>query len=81
MQQSKRIRAILVAGAAVVAAGTFATALGAEKASGGTAPIVSSSGMTVGTTVGATTTPPTVAPLVASPTVKASVPCGFSTGC
>jgi hypothetical protein len=84
MQQSTTMRAILVAGAAVVAAGTFAMALGDEKASGGTAPIVSSSGMTVGTTVGntaTTTTSPTVAPLVASPVVKATVPCGFTTGC
>ena len=41
MQQSIKMRAILVAGAALVAAGAFATALGEETASG-TAPTVSS---------------------------------------
>ena len=47
MQQPTKIRAILVAGAALVAAGAFATALGEETASG-TAPTVSSGKMTLG---------------------------------
>jgi hypothetical protein len=83
MQQSTKMRAILVAGAALVAAGTFATALGEEKASVGvgTVPILSSSQMTLGGTA-TTTTPPTVVPVaVASPTMKATVPCGFTKGC
>ena len=45
MQQSTKIRAILVAGAALVAAGAFATALGQEQASGGIAPVVSAGQM------------------------------------
>ena len=61
MQQSTKMRAILVAGAALVAAGAFATALGEETASGGTAPIVSSGKMTLGGTA-TTTTPPTAVP-------------------
>ena len=62
MQQSTKMRAILVAGAALVAAGAFATALGEETVSGGTAPIVSAVGnMTLGGTA-TTTTPPTAVP-------------------
>jgi len=81
MQQSTKMRAILVAGAALVAAGTFATALGEETASGGTAPIVSSGKMTLGDTA-TTTTPPTAVPIaIASPAQKATVPCGFTKGC
>ena len=78
MQQPTKIRAILVAGAALVAAGAFATALGEETASG-TAPTVSSVGkMTLGGTA-TTTTPPTAVPVsIASPTLKATVPCGFN---
>jgi hypothetical protein len=79
MQQSTKLRAILVAGAALVAAGAFATALGEETVNGGTAPIVSSGQMTLGSTA-TTTTPPTAVP-IASPTQKATVPCGFTTGC
>jgi len=79
MQQSTKIRAILVAGAALVAAGAFATALGQEQASGGIAPVVSAGQMTLGGTA-TTTTPPAVVP-IASPTLKATVPCGFTTGC
>ncbi len=80
MQQSTKMRAILVAGAALVAAGAFATALGQETESG-TAPIVSSGEITLGVTE-TTTTPPTVVPIaIASPTLKAAVPCGFTTGC
>jgi hypothetical protein len=77
MQQPTKIRAILVAGAALVAAGALATALGEETASG-TAPTVSSGKMTLGETA-TTTTPPTAVVLpIASPTVKAAVPCGFN---
>src|SRR5262245_4283441 len=82
MQQSTKMRAILVAGAALVAAGAagaFATALGEETTNGGTAPIVSVGKMTLGGTA-TTTTPPTAVP-IASPTLKASVPCGFTKGC
>ena len=76
MRQSTKMKAILVAGAALVAAGaTYATALGEETASGGTAPIVSSGQMTLGNTATTTTTPPAVP--VAAPTLKATVPCGF----
>ena len=83
MQQSTKMRAILVAGAALVAAGAFATALGEETTNGGTAPIVSVSvgKMTLGGTA-TTTTPPTAVPVaIASPAQKATVPCGFTTGC
>jgi hypothetical protein len=77
MQQPTKIRAILVAGAALVAAGAFATALGEETASG-TAPTVSSGKMTLGDTA-TTTTPPTAVLIpIASPTLKATVPCGFN---
>lgn len=82
MQQSTKMRAILVAGAALVAAGAFATALGEETANGGTPPIVSSGKMTLGNTAATTTTPPTAVPVpIASPTLKATVPCGFTSGC
>jgi hypothetical protein len=86
MQQPTKIRALLVAGAALVAAGAFATALGEETASG-TAPTVSSGKMTLGDmTLGVTattTTPPTAVLIsIASPTLKATVPCGFNNvGC
>jgi hypothetical protein len=77
MQQPTKMRAILVAGAALVAAGAFATALGEETASG-TAPTVSSGKMTLGDTA-TTTTPPTAVLIpIASPTLKATVPCGFN---
>jgi hypothetical protein len=81
MQQPTKMRAILVAGAALVAAGAFATALGEETASG-TAPTVSSGKMTLGDTA-TTTTPPTAVLIpIASPTLKATVPCGFNNkGC
>ncbi len=81
MQHPAKMRAILVAGAALVAAGAFATALGDETASH-TAPTVLSSNMTLGET--ATTTPdePTVLLTpVAQPALKADVPCGFTSGC
>jgi hypothetical protein len=81
MQQPTKIRAILVAGAALVAAGAFATALGEETASG-TAPTVSSVGqMTLGDTATTTTPPTAVLVPIASPTLKATVPCGFTSGC
>jgi len=80
MRQSTKVNAIVVAGAALVAAGAFATALGEETVSGTTPPIVSAVGnMTLGGTA-TTTTPPTVLP-VAAPTQKATVPCGFTTQC
>jgi hypothetical protein len=77
MQHPTKIRAILVAGAALVAAGAFATALGEETASG-TAPTVSSGKMTLGDTATTTTPPTEVLIPIASPTVKATVPCGFN---
>ena len=80
MRQSTKMKAILVAGAALVAAGTFATALGEETTNGGSAPIVSAGGnMTLGGTA-TTTTPPTAVPN-AAPGQKATVPCGFSSHC
>jgi hypothetical protein len=79
MQQSIKMRAILAAGAALVAAGALAGALAEEKTGTGTAPIVSSGGMTIGDTA-TTTTSPTAVP-IASPALKATVPCGFTTGC
>ena len=79
MQQSTKLRVILVAGAAVVATGALATALGEETVNGGTSPIVSSGDMTIGDTA-TTTTPPTVVP-AASPAEKATPPCGFTTAC
>ena len=77
MQQPTKIRKILVAGAALVAAGAFATALGEEAASG-TAPTVSSGKMTLGDTATTTTPPAAVLIPIASPTLKATVPCGFN---
>ena len=77
MQQSTKMRAILVAGAALVAAGAFATALGEETASG-TAPTVSSGKMTLGDTATTTTAPTAVLIPIASPPVKATAPCGFN---
>ena len=77
MQQSTKMRAILIAGAALVAAGAFATALGEETASG-TAPTVSSGKMTLGDTATTTTPPTAVLIAIASPTLKATVPCGFN---
>ena len=77
MQQPTKMRAILVAGAALVAVSAFATALGEETASG-TAPTVSSGKMTLGDTA-TTTTPPTAVPIpIASPALNATVPCGFN---
>ena len=81
MQQSTKMRAILVAGAALVAAGAFATALGEETASGGTAPIVSSGEITLGDTATTTTPPTAILTPIASPTLKATVPCGFTSSC
>jgi hypothetical protein len=80
MQQPTKMRAILVAGAALVAAGAFATALGEETASG-PAPTVSTGKMTLGGTATTTTPPTAVAIPIASPTLKATVPCGFNKGC
>jgi hypothetical protein len=81
MQQSTKMRATLVAGAALIAASAFATALGQEQASSGTAPIVSSGQITLGDTVTTTTAPTAILTPVASPAMKATVPCGFTTGC
>ena len=84
MQQSRKMRAILVAGAALVAAGTFATALGEETASrtAPTAPTVLSSKMTVGETATTTTSPPSaLLTPIAQPVLKATVPCGFTSSC
>ena len=83
MQKSTKLRATLVAGAALVAAGAFATALGEETVSGATAPIVFAVGnMTLGGTATTTTTPPAAAPIaIAKPAQKATVPCGFTKGC
>ncbi|MFG1935332.1 hypothetical protein ACGFK1_32530 [Mycobacterium sp. NPDC048908] len=82
MQQSVKMRGTLVVGAALIATGAFAIALGEEKAAGPeTVPVVSSGQMTLGGTA-TTTTPPTVAPVaIATPAEKATVPCGFTKGC
>jgi hypothetical protein len=81
MQQSTKMRALLVAGAAVVAAGAFAMALGEETVNGGSPPIMSSGQMTLGETATTTTPPTAVVTPIASPTLKATVPCGFTSGC
>jgi hypothetical protein len=81
MQQSTKMRTTLVAGAALVAIGAFATALSQETASSGTAPLVSSGEITLGGTATTTTPPTAILTPVASPTLKATVPCGFTTGC
>jgi hypothetical protein len=81
MLHSTKTRALLAAGAALVAAGTFATALGQEAGSGST-PTVLSDDMTLGETATTTTAPPTaLATPVASPGLKADVPCGFTSAC
>jgi hypothetical protein len=83
MQYSTKTRAILVTGAALVAAGAFATALGEETASHATpTPTMLSSKMTLGETATTTTNPPS-APVtsVAEPVLKADIPCGFTSGC
>ncbi|MET0453898.1 MAG: hypothetical protein ABW137_18865 [Mycobacterium sp.] len=82
MQQSRKMRAALVAGAALVAAGTFATALGEETVDGG-APnvVISSSGMTLGDTATTTSVPTAPATAKAQPVLKATVPCGFTSSC
>ncbi|WP_319452215.1 MULTISPECIES: hypothetical protein [unclassified Mycobacterium] len=81
MQHSMKTGAMLVAGAALVAAGAFVTALSDETA-GPAAPTVLSSKMTLGETATTTTDVPS-APLtpVAEPVLKADVPCGFTSGC
>ena len=79
MRQSTKMRTIVVAGAALVAAGAFTTALAEETVNGGTAPMVSTGKMTLGGTA-TTTTPPTAVP-IASPAHKATAPCGFTKGC
>ena len=81
MLTSSKTRALLAAAAALVAAGTFATALGYETGTG-SAPTVLSDDMTLGQTVSTTTDVPTALPTpVATPVVKADVPCGFTSGC
>jgi hypothetical protein len=82
MQQSTTMRAALIAGAALVAAGAFATALGEETANR-TAPTSLGSGskMTVGETATTTTAPSAVLTPIAQPVLKATVPCGFSSQC
>lgn len=81
MQFSTKTKAVLVVGAALTAAGVFASALGEETA-GHAPPTMLSSKMTVGETA-TTTTPPPAAPAtsIAAPVLKADVPCGFKTGC
>jgi hypothetical protein len=74
---------MLVAAAALVAAGAFTTALGEETA-GGAAPTaqVNSSKMTLGETATTTTGEPTAPPIpMAQPAVKATAPCGFTKSC
>jgi hypothetical protein len=81
MQHSMKMGAMVVAGAALVAAGAFVTALSDETA-GPAAPTVLSSKMTVGETATTTTVPPSAPPTpVAEPGLKATVPCGFTSGC
>jgi hypothetical protein len=83
MQMSMRMRALMVAGAALVAAGAAGAALG-EETVGPTAPTVltSTSGMEVGDSATTTTEPPSTMPTpIAKPALKATVPCGFTSGC
>jgi hypothetical protein len=82
MQHPTKTRAILVAAAAIAAAGAFTTALGEEMVSHTTAPTVLSSEMTLGETATTTTLPPSAPPTpVAEPTLKADKPCGFTSSC
>jgi hypothetical protein len=81
MTTSRKTRVVLAAGAALVAAGTFGTALGLETGAQ-SAPTVLSSDMTLGATATTTTAPPSaLATPVASPALKADVPCGFKSSC
>lgn len=81
MTTSSKTRVLLAAGAALVAAGTFGTALTLESGSDG-APAVLSADMTLGATATTTTAPPSaLATPVASPALKADVPCGFTSSC
>jgi len=83
MQKSIRMRAVVFAGAALVAAGTFGAAL-SEEMTTNDAPVVSTamSGMDVGDTATKAAEPPTTIPTpVASPVLKASKPCGFDASC
>lgn len=81
MMESTKARAVLAAGAALVAAGTFGTALAPETA-GHSTPTVLSSDTTIGATATTTTAPPsTLATPIATPVLKADVPCGFTSSC
>lgn len=83
MQKMVRMRVIVFAGAAVVAAGAFVGALSEEMTThDGPTMVTSMSGMDVGDTATKTAEPPTTIPTpVASPVLKASKPCGFDSGC
>jgi hypothetical protein len=70
---------MLVAGAGLIAAGAFATALNQETASY-TAPTVLSSKMSIGETT-TSEVPSTIPTPVAQPSMKADIPCGFTSGC
>jgi hypothetical protein len=81
MQQSRNKRAVLLAGAALLAMGAFTAALGQETANRGAPTYLGTSEMTIGATA-TQTTPSTVVPIsAAQPTEKATVPCGFSSAC
>lgn len=81
MRHTAKVRQLLVAGAALVAAAcAFATALNEETACL-TTPTVLSIKMTLGETTTMMTAPS--APLVpfAQPLLKADVPCGYTIAC
>jgi hypothetical protein len=81
MRHSAKVRPMLVAGAALVAAaGTFATALNEETASH-TAPTVLSIETTLGKTTTMTAAPSAPLNPFARPTLKANVPCGYTFAC
>jgi len=73
------MQAMLVAGAGLIAAGAFATALNQETASY-TAPTVLSSKMSIGETT-TSEVPSSIPTPVAQPAMKADIPCGFTSGC
>jgi hypothetical protein len=83
MHRSMKTRAVMVVGAALMAAGTAGAALGVETTGPAAPPVLTStSGMQVGDTATTTTEPPTTMPTpIAKPALKATVPCGFTSGC
>ena len=82
MQQSRKTRAALVAGAAILAAGSFTGALVVERANHAAPTYLGSvSEMTLGDTATETSDPTTAPVSMAQPSEKATVPCGFTSSC